>query len=820
MRHLKKILAGALSVTIVAMGIYLQPKTTEASGGSPGIRQEINIIDGYLGAAPDAFATSSAIVQFDGTKYTAPSAYFEVVASTSASISTQVFLRNATSSATVATINIPTGTTAYTRFRSTEITAMASTTQNLVVVVASTTGAVKGVVAARIVILDSGNPLSSMETQIEIGNQETFTTSATTTFTSPKYWYYNSAGWDGSPTFYAEVTYEVLNGAVASTSSYTSSGTFTVNLPGGTASSTIGLWGGGGSGGSSSLNTGGGSGAAGGQFASSTLAATTTTHTLIVAAGAAAPATPNSGTQGATSTWDGAMIVAGGGGGGLKDAGATTTATSFGCIGTSCFAGGNGANGRNPATEYGGGGGGGADSSGAGNNAAADASAGAAKGYGGAGAVKNVTGATAGTTGGTAGGGGSGGNSSGAADKAGGAGGVGRADIYNYIATTTIALQEDDGAFANWTDKTFMTTSNDVMGAGAIRDRSTAFTPTNGKHYRIALRKNDSRTVLAIYNAKIVVDQAQIQIADSYNESNGDVAFVALRSGGNTGAGQSFTSTGGTLTSAKFYLYKDNSPIGNAVAKLYAITGTSGTDAKPTGAALATSDNFDVSTLTTSVQLISFTFSGANQYAMVNGTKYAITVEYSTSVSPNNVEVYADSSSPTHSGNASDMAAGVWNADVGFDLVFYVYATFSVPTLLEPQYLLANTKLPSGTGLQNYLTSFSTTEWTTTNNYIHAVSAADNSTSVIEIDNTTGPTQITGSVVTSPDNYATSTGMCLTSSAALDTKATTNNGDIYSSSILVQVGVASTASCGGVAAVGPAILSTRNLTLRGSVTIK
>ncbi len=123
-------------------------------------------------------------------------------------------------------------------------------------------------------------------------------------------------------------------------------------------------------------------------------------------------------------------------------------------------------------------------------------------------------------------------------------------------------------------------------------------------------------------------------------------------------------------------------------------------------------------------------------------------------------------------------------------------ASTSLPiTKIEPQYLLANTKLASGTGLQNYLTDFDTTEWTATNNYIHAVSSGASEASTIEVDNTTGPTQITGSVVTSPNNYATSSSMCLTSSATLDTKATTNGGNVYGDSIIVQVGVASTAQC-------------------------
>ncbi|MBI2030980.1 hypothetical protein HYT05_05135, partial [Candidatus Kaiserbacteria bacterium] len=50
------------------------------------IRQEINILDGYLGAGTGSYATSSAIINIDTTKYSSPTYYFEVVASSSASL--------------------------------------------------------------------------------------------------------------------------------------------------------------------------------------------------------------------------------------------------------------------------------------------------------------------------------------------------------------------------------------------------------------------------------------------------------------------------------------------------------------------------------------------------------------------------------------------------------------------------------------------------------------------------------------------------------------------------------------------------------------
>jgi len=56
------------------------------------------------------------------------------------------------------------------------------------------------------------------------------------------------------------------------------------------------------------------------------------------------------------------------------------------------------------------------------------------------------------------------------------------------------------------------------------------------------------------------------------------------------------------------------------------------------------------------------------------------------------------------------------------------------PTLLEPQYLIANTKLAAGTSLQNFLTSWTSTEWSNdTNTYTHQVDSGAGS-SVIEAD--------------------------------------------------------------------------------------
>lgn len=66
------------------------------------------------------------------------------------------------------------------------------------------------------------------------------------------------------------------------------------------------------------------------------------------------------------------------------------------------------------------------------------------------------------------------------------------------------------------------------------------------------------------------------------------------------------------------------SPTGTAKVKIYAITGTPGTNAQPTGAALATSESIDVSNLIASAvdQYTEFHFTGADQITLSPNTYY------------------------------------------------------------------------------------------------------------------------------------------------------------------------------------------------------
>jgi hypothetical protein len=192
----------------------------------------------------------------------------------------------------------------------------------------------------------------------------------------------------------------------------------------------------------------------------------------------------------------------------------------------------------------------------------------------------------------------------------------------------------------------------------------------------------DGNTDDVRYNVQIdsvsTFDSGGSVVDDSYSESNQSGTYSLNNT--SKGFGQAFTAVGGNLKSAKFYLSKSASPTGNAVAKLYNHAGTYGTSSVPTGAAIATSDNFDVSTLTGSLQLITFTFSGTTPPYLVGSERYVITIEYSGGSATNIVNVGNDTSSPTHGGNAAnqDFGTGNWSAQAE-DLIFYVYT--ADPTL-------------------------------------------------------------------------------------------------------------------------------------------
>jgi hypothetical protein len=167
-------------------------------------------------------------------------------------------------------------------------------------------------------------------------------------------------------------------------------------------------------------------------------------------------------------------------------------------------------------------------------------------------------------------------------------------------------------------------------------------------------------------------------LIDSYSETNGS-AWIILSTEYLSGVCQSFKPTKNyTLTSCKFYLNKGGSPTGNAVAKLYTHTGVFGFGSEPTGEALATSDNLDVSTIS-GVGLKELTFSG--EYILAENIPYVIAIEYEGGDVDNEVLVGVDSTSPSHEGNYGLGDSGSYTGDDSFDALFYVYGDELGPTV-------------------------------------------------------------------------------------------------------------------------------------------
>ncbi len=456
----------------------------------------------------------------------------------------------------------------------------------------------------------------------------------------------------------SEDTTELVFGSVTS---FTTAGFHSFTPPAGLRTVAVACWGGGGAG-FDGGTSGGGSGGGGGAYAASTITVVPgTLYTIFVGAGGL-----TSGASGATSTFATTTVVAppgDGGTGAITPVGAGGRGTTLG-VGTVRANGGPGGQGIDDGTHDGGGGGGGAagaGSSGLGVTGGTGANAlGGATDTGGAGGDGNpVIGGAGGSAGNggnggaggtnTSGGGGGGGGDNGATGGAGGpyGGGGGGGET-----------GEGDGATGactvTYTAPYISQTTAEATNFGADTTPTLEFTGTDPDNSEV-------RYDLQISTTSLVV-------VASYSELNRVAAEDSNLGTANDGLGQSFTGDGSTLGTAMFFLRDIGSATGNATAKVYAHTGTFGSTGEPTGAALATSETYDVSALTSTINLITFRFTGVNQIQLANGTKYVVTIEYDTA---NNILVAHDTSSPTHEGNISFLNGGVWDVDTS-DIIFYV----------------------------------------------------------------------------------------------------------------------------------------------------
>lgn len=809
---LHKIFAGLVSLFLVASPVASIPHKITLGVANTQIRQEVNITDAYMMSPSGSYATSSEIVALTDTTYSAPRYYFEVVASTTAGTTASVDLVYATSSKKAATISI-TGGNVYQRYRSSAFLPIGSSTIEYKVVL-NNEAIGKGIIAARVVVLQNAATLTNTETQIEIGSNVLATTSTPTTpLSTPKYWYYDSSKWD-TATVYAEVTFQntQTSSSTLYTTATTTKSTLTYVVSSTTSYTVVEAWGAGG-GGANTAGTTGGGGAGGGAYArSTTTLAVGTSHTLILPPGGAAGST----TPAQDTTFDTTTVVADSATG-VSGATGGAAGTAANSTGTTKSDGGAGNNGLTT-NDTGGGGGGAAGPNGAGTagqiaQTSVGGGGGNANGVAGTQANGGATGAPAksgnwlatggnggggsftsleGAPGGYPGGGGGGGDNTGTAAT----GAAGQMKLTEINGAVGIALQESDGTgdgFSGWAFKVMIaTTTRGLSTTSPLRLRSDAFTPTSGRNYRLVASSTRSDASYSIYNGKIIVDQASAGASETITFGVANNADNAIYGDAQTPGrwGQKFTpSANATAATVHISSNRFGSPVDNLCVRIYADSGGSPDNATPLGTASCIVGS---SLPTSGFQANALTM---GTLALVSGTQYWI-VEYRDGATDtgNAYRISYDTTVTTLPLKYTDSLA--WNNTLNAEVYGSIDLSSAAGNLskLQPQYLLAPFKLLPGTALQTFLTSWDSTEWSTTNVYIHQMEANDGSASVAEIDTAAGIALVNSSV-SSPDNRATSTPMCMPATGNLDVKGTTNNNDIFANRILVDVGTSQTASC-------------------------
>ena len=337
----------------------------------------------------------------------------------------------------------------------------------------------------------------------------------------------------------------------------------------------------------------------------------------------------------------------------------------------------------------------------------------------------------------------------------------------------TVSLQVADGTgdgFTGWAD----VTSSPITTTATVptRVRSGAITLTAGRNYRAAFMCASSKSATTIYDAKIVLDQvgsqstyyfdasqagptdAQSVWTNDANAFDGNTATAATTTTATSGdlnrlngTGTTAPTTGDTIVSVQARLYgKQSAGGGSSYADIYYSGGSS------LGAP------FVNSTVDVWSAYVTLTVpSGGWDWSKVNSLEARV------------------------SSGVGTITSSTYRVEV--------LVTYGSVTKLESQYLLVNT-LSGGTGLKTYLTKWDSTEWSgVTNVYSHAIDANNGETNVSEID-TAGGVQVTGSVVSSPDNQGISSAMTMPSDQDLDANYTSIPSQApYGSRILVAVSV-------------------------------
>ena len=305
-----------------------------------------------------------------------------------------------------------------------------------------------------------------------------------------------------------------------------------------------------------------------------------------------------------------------------------------------------------------------------------------------------------------------------------------------------------------------------------------AFTPVDGRWYTI-FSLNGSMDNHDIYRAGVVVQQGAI---DSFvGTRNASRTVQGGTANSNEAAGQSFLTTSAySVDAVSLLLLKEGTPTDNLTLEILSTS--------ITGTVLATSDSVNGSSLSSGAyEWITFTFSSPP--SLSDATTYYLRLTRSGANDTTNYYFWAaDSGSAYSGGGAYIRNINSWSSEsTTTDAFFRLFS--STLTKLEPQYLLANTLFAAGTALQTFLTDWDSTEWTgVTNAYYFQAEAANGSTSDVELWEADGGGAGLG-VLTNIDNAQISSAVTMPADQNMDTKATTNAGDVAAARIFVAVSV-------------------------------
>lgn len=420
-------------------------------------------------------------------------------------------------------------------------------------------------------------------------------------------------------------------------------------------------------------------------------------------------------------------------------------------------------------------------------------------------------------------------------------------------ANASLALQHDDGSFANWvtditittssTTAAFVRTTTQIAGSGS--GAPTVFSLISGRHYRVVAASSSSKTAMVVYSAKLIIQSVKgpalvnSSFMGTVSPSGGtgtdtmlwttvagNALFIFVDAVGGTAASENLTITdsqGNTFSSLasvvysastnKFYVFCATGIAGGAsdvitfhsgAATIYPtaaeFSGVASSPLDQSSTAIGTSAAPDSGASATTTHAIDLVLGG-------EGTGGAPII---TPVYPQMTTEGDSIASPFGGGGhiavsyAYVAATGTVDASFTFDssrdwaciVVAIKGDDTATLTKVEAQYLLANTGLAAGTALQNFLTKFDPAEWSGSPTFKHDVDASASNTSVVELDTAAG-SQLSGSPVSSPNNEGTSGSVTMPGSAGnLDVKATTNSGSIFASRILVVPNLTSPRSMG------------------------